>query len=45
MKDIPVYYIPGNHDIGYAGGLTRMPKVARVLLLNLGKCPCLWLLV
>uniref|UniRef100_A0A7C9A694 Calcineurin-like phosphoesterase domain-containing protein n=1 Tax=Opuntia streptacantha TaxID=393608 RepID=A0A7C9A694_OPUST len=29
MKDIPVYYIPGNHDIGYAGRLTRMPKVVK----------------
>ncbi|XP_021761843.1 LOW QUALITY PROTEIN: uncharacterized protein C630.12-like [Chenopodium quinoa] len=25
-KDIPVYYIPGNHDIGYAGHLFHKPE-------------------
>ncbi|XP_048504083.1 uncharacterized protein C630.12 isoform X2 [Beta vulgaris subsp. vulgaris] len=26
-KDIPVHYIPGNHDIGYAGHLFHKPEV------------------
>ncbi|XP_021720354.1 uncharacterized protein C630.12-like isoform X1 [Chenopodium quinoa] len=26
-KDIPLYYIPGNHDIGYAGHLFHKPEI------------------
>ncbi|KNA09611.1 hypothetical protein SOVF_152020 [Spinacia oleracea] len=26
-KDIPVYYIPGNHDVGYAGHIFHKPEV------------------
>ncbi|URE39599.1 Calcineurin-like phosphoesterase [Musa troglodytarum] len=30
---IPIYYLPGNHDIGYAGFHSRYPKVATLLTL------------
>lgn len=36
-KDIPVHYIPGNHDIGYAGHLFHKPEVIERYEANFGE--------